>query len=233
MHADDHRRKHKRVDHTERTPPKSDLTWRLTESRMEFMKVLKAWTLVLGVMLSWVMAMPAHAVQEVAGVKFQDSLVLGGQPLQLNGAGLRRMMILKVYALGLYVARRDASPSAIMNQPGPKSIQIVLLRDVDAGRLTDALVGDVEANSSDTEMLALRGRLDAMASNLRKSGDAVEGSVVRIDYVPNQGTTISNNGKVVVHDVPGEDFYRALLRIWLGEHPADKSLKKQLLGLDN
>jgi len=32
--------------------------------------------------------------------------------------------------------------------------------------------------------------------------------------------------------VPGEDFQRALLAVWLGDHPADTSLKKGMLGLD-
>ncbi|HET8869264.1 MAG TPA: chalcone isomerase family protein [Aquabacterium sp.] len=195
------------------------------------MKVMKAWTLALGLALSCALAGPAHAVQEVAGVKFDDSTTLAGQQLQLNGAGLRRMMIIKVYAIGLYVPKRDVNSMSIVNQPGPKSVQVVLLRDVDAGRLTDALVGGVEANSSPTELAALRSRLDEMASNLRKTGEVTEGTVVRLDYVPNQGTTVSNNGKVVVRDMPGEDFYRALLRIWLGEHPADKGLKERLLGI--
>ena len=30
--------------------------------------------------------------------------------------------------------------------------------------------------------------------------------------------------------VTGEDFYRALLRIWLGENPVQADLKKALLG---
>ena len=32
--------------------------------------------------------------------------------------------------------------------------------------------------------------------------------------------------------IPGVDFQRALLAIWLGEHPADASLKRGLLGQD-
>jgi hypothetical protein len=30
--------------------------------------------------------------------------------------------------------------------------------------------------------------------------------------------------------MPGDEFYRALLRIWLGEKPADGDLKKGMLG---
>ena len=31
-------------------------------------------------------------------------------------------------------------------------------------------------------------------------------------------------------DLPGEDFYKALLRIWLGDHPAQDDLKDALPG---
>jgi len=30
--------------------------------------------------------------------------------------------------------------------------------------------------------------------------------------------------------IPGEDFNRALLRIWLGDRPADGDLKRGMLG---
>ena len=33
-----------------------------------------------------------------------------------------------------------------------------------------------------------------------------------------------------VGEIPGEDFYRALLRIWLGEHPVQDDIKQDLLG---
>ena len=51
----------------------------------------------------------AHAAREVGGVRFEDQLTLADQPLVLNGVGMRVKMIIKVYAVGLYVPRRDAS----------------------------------------------------------------------------------------------------------------------------
>jgi hypothetical protein len=38
------------------------------------------------------------------------------------------------------------------------------------------------------------------------------------------------NGESRGGPIAGEDFYRALLRIWLGEDPVSKDLKKALLG---
>ncbi|MGE5451869.1 MAG: chalcone isomerase family protein [Acidobacteriota bacterium] len=194
------------------------------------MKVMKAWALSLSLACAALASQPAHAVQEVAGVKFEDWYSLAGQQLQLNGAGLRKMMIIKVYAVGLYVPHRDGNFNALLTQAGPKSIHVVLLRDVDASRLTDALISGVEANSTSAELAVLKSRLDDMAANLRKTGEAREGAVVKIEFVPNQGTTVISDGRVVIKDIPGEDFFRGLMKIWLGEHPADKDLKGHLLG---
>ena len=38
------------------------------------------------------------------------------------------------------------------------------------------------------------------------------------------------NGKPAGKPISGEDFYRALLRIWLGDKPVQEDLKKSLLG---
>jgi len=38
------------------------------------------------------------------------------------------------------------------------------------------------------------------------------------------------NGDAKGAAIPGEDFYRALLKVWLGERPASAALKRALLG---
>jgi hypothetical protein len=53
--------------------------------------------------------------------------------------------------------------------------------------------------------------------------------VILIDYLPGSGTRITVNG-AAKGTIAGEDFNRALLRIWLGDNPADSDLKKGLLG---
>ena len=50
--------------------------------------------------------LPALAVTEVAGIKFEDTTKVGAGETalsQLNGAGMRSRLFLKVYALGLYL----------------------------------------------------------------------------------------------------------------------------------
>jgi hypothetical protein len=43
-------------------------------------------------------------------------------------------------------------------------------------------------------------------------------------------TQVVIQGKPVGKPIAGEDFYRALLRIWLGEHPVQDDIRKDLLG---
>lgn len=196
------------------------------------MKVMKAWFLSLSLAFGAMAPLSAHAVLEVSGVKFEDTYGLAGQQLQLNGAGMRKMMIIKVYALGLYVQRKDANVQALMNQPGPKSLHVVMMRDVKAQKLIDALVSGVEDNSSEAEFAALQPRLNRLAAGLRAAGEVEEDSIVKLEYFPNVGTVVSYKNQVIVKDLPGEDFYRALMRIWLGESPVDRTLKAKLLGAD-
>lgn len=171
----------------------------------------------------------AQAAREVAGVKFEDQVTLANQPLVLSGVGLRTKMIIKVYALGLYAPQKATSTSALLSQSGPKSVRIVLLRTVKAEQLSESLLDGIKDNTSSQELDKLQSRVDVLNSNMLKIGEAQRGATIQMDYLPSVGTRITMGGKQIVPDIAGEDFYRALLKIWLGDSPADKTLKKELL----
>ena len=58
---------------------------------------------------------------------------------------------------------------------------------------------------------------------------AKTGDVILIDYTAEAGTQITING-VSKGTIPGVEFNRALLSVWLGSNPADTDLKKSMLG---
>jgi hypothetical protein len=176
-----------------------------------------------------VTTLPALAA-EVAGVKFPDQVEVSGRQLVLNGAGLRRKFIFKVYAMALYLPARTGSAEAAIDAPGPKLIEIAMLRDVDAQTFSDALREGVEANHSETEVKSLEPRLKQLEGVMQKVGTAKEGMHVRLEWLPGTGTRVSVDGAPADAPIPGEDFYRALLRIWLGPHPVQDDLKRSLLG---
>lgn len=174
-------------------------------------------------------AVPAHAA-DVAGVRFDDRTTVAGTDLALNGAGLRTRFMLKVYAMGLYLPRRADTPDAIATLAGPKRIQIVTLRELTAEQFADALVDGLKKNHSEAEFARLQARSDELRSALLALKAAPAGTQIRLEWLPGSGTRLSVGNDARGKDIPGEDFYRALLRIWLGDKPVDADLKNALLG---
>jgi len=173
--------------------------------------------------------LPAQAA-EVAGVKFADQVEAQGKQLVLNGAGLRRKFIFKVYAMALYLPAKAASSATAIEEAGPKRVAIGMLRDVSAKTFSNALREGIEDNHSEVQVKALEPRLRQLEAVMQKVGTAKEGMRIRLDWVPGAGTQVSIDGSPADAPIAGEDFYRALLRIWLGPHPVQDNLKRALLG---
>jgi hypothetical protein len=57
-----------------------------------------------------------------------------------------------------------------------------------------------------------------------------EGDVITFDWLTDAGTLVVLNGEVKGNAIPGDDVYRALLKVWLGDRPTSAGLKKALLG---
>ncbi|MDP1535229.1 MAG: chalcone isomerase family protein, partial [Rubrivivax sp.] len=73
-------------------------------------------------------------------------------------------------------------------------------------------------------------QIEALNATLKAVGEAKKGDLIHIEFVPDTGTRITVNGQPRGAAIAGEDFYTAVLRIWLGDKPADGGLKKGLLG---
>lgn len=175
----------------------------------------------------------AHAAVDVGGMKFEEKATLGTQELQLNGAGLRSRFFVKVYALGLYLAEKkpQAGAADVLASPGVKRLHMVVIRDIPAEQFTDAVLEGVRKNHSSGEFDAIKTRLDEFLTAIRTEKAGRKGDLITIDWLPeNAGTRLMLNGKQLGKDIPGEDFYRALLKIWLGTKPAQDNLKDALLG---
>ncbi len=166
-----------------------------------------------------------------------DSAVLPLEPrarmddvgLVLNGSGLRSFLFFDIYAIGLYLPYRLTDVEAILGKDLPHRVQITLLRDMSTERGVDKLMGGLEDNNTPEELAAIETPLKQFFGVIRSLGQVAKGSVLYLDYLPGVGTRVSFNHRVV-GTVPGSDFNRSLLKIWLGERPIQNNLKKALLG---
>lgn len=176
-----------------------------------------------------VLATPA-AAHEIAGISIPERARVATSDLVLNGAGLRKKVVFKVYVASLYLRERKHSATEVLHLEGPKRVSIALLRSVTARELVDALQSGVRANTSPPEQAVLQGRLDELGNVLLALQQGRKGDVIAFDWLPGVGTVVLMNGRVNGDPLPGEDLYRALLRVWLGAHPTSAGLKKALLG---
>ena len=175
-------------------------------------------------------AQTANPPAELEGVKLEPTVQLGGATLQLNGAGLRTRAIFKVYVAALYVPQKSADATALLAQKGPRRVAITMLRNVDADTFAGALNDGLKANHPEAQLAGWKAQIEGLNASLKAAGEAKKGDVIRLDFTPDAGTRVLVNGQPRGNAIPGEDFLAALLRIWLGDKPADAGLKKGLLG---
>jgi len=174
-------------------------------------------------------ALPAGAA-EVAGVKFEERIKAGSAELVLNGAGLRKRAFFQVYAIGLYLTEKRPVAAEAIAAAGAKRVAIHMLRDVDAATFTEALADGMRANHDAAAMKALEPRVAQLAAIMDELKEAKKGLSIVLDLVPGTGVAMSVEGKPRGNPIAGDDFARALLRVWLGEKPVQDDLKRALLG---
>jgi opacity protein-like surface antigen len=166
---------------------------------------------------------------EVAGVRLADRISVAGRDLVLNGAGLRRFLHMGIYVAALYLPERRHDTHEILNRDIPRSLQLVLLRDVSTQQNLDTLKDGLIANTSPGEMEDIQTEVETFLGYIKGLREVPSGTAIQLNYVPGTGTRVSVNGRFL-GTVPGEAFNRAMLRIWLGEDPVQTSLKRALLG---
>jgi Chalcone isomerase-like len=166
---------------------------------------------------------------DVAGIKIPDSAKVEGQELKLNGAGVRTRMFIKVYVAGLYLEQKANTADAVLGNKGVKRIALHIMRDLKADVFTSALHDGLTANNNAAEMAKIEDRIKEFNGILGGVGGVKKGDIVQLDYLPIAGTRVVINGDTK-GAIGGDDFYRALMKVWLGEKPIDADLKRNLLG---
>lgn len=181
----------------------------------------------IGILFHCIATAGAH---EVAGVDLQERVQVApsGTPLVLNGAGVRRKFFFKVYVGALYLPERASEPGTILDMPGPKRVLVhVLYDEISEDKLRETWTKGFTANTTPEERVALAERLRTFTGMFQT---VKRGDVIRLDYLPDNGTQVWLNDRLQ-GTIRGADFHRALLKLWLGDRPADRNLREAMLGL--
>lgn len=147
--------------------------------------------------------------------------------LYLNGAGIRSKFIFDIYIGSLYLEKKQKTPDEIYHLHGEKRVSMHFLYDeVSKDKLVSAWNDGFKNNHSDVEFKKLESRLKEFNKLFRT---VKKGDVINLNFIPTTGTIVVIN-KETKGTIEGDDFFTALLKVWLGEKPADKDLKDAMLG---
>lgn len=187
------------------------------------------WIAGLGLGLALGLATAAQAV-EVGGLKFDDTVKIGGKELKVNGAGVRTRIIIKVYSLVLYLPEKKDTTAGVLESPGPRRFSLGMLREVTGDELGQAFLAGITANTDKAERSKFVNQLAQFGEAFVNIPQAKKGDLITVDWIPDTGTVMRFNGKQIGEPLKDVGFYNAVLKIWLGDKPVDSSLKPQLLG---
>ncbi|MDP3672520.1 MAG: chalcone isomerase family protein [Telluria sp.] len=167
---------------------------------------------------------------EVDGIKFDDTTKVAGKDLKLNGLGMRTKFVVNVYAAGLYLPEKKNSVPDILKMDGPRRMTLVMARDISSDDFGKAFMDGLNDNLDKAEKSKIVSQISKFGEMFAQLEKIKKGDVLHLDWLPGSGTQVELNGKKIGEVVPDLVFYNAVLRIWLGEKPVDRSLKPALLG---
>ncbi len=171
-------------------------------------------------------SLPSYA-KEISGVMVNDTQQTeDGTTLLLNGAGVRSKLFISVYIAQLYMEKPAASAAEVLGDKGKKRMVMhFLYSEVSKEKMVDTWNEGFKENNSAGDLAKLQDRINQFNGLFV---DVKKDDVIVLDYAPATGTVVTIKGQKK-GAIPGADFNDALLKIWLGDHPVDSSLKDKLL----
>ncbi len=169
---------------------------------------------------------------DIEGVSVAERITLAdGAPLVLNGAGVRsKLTFLKLYVGALYLPAKKTGADEVIKDGGPKRIAMFVLADeITAGDLVASMNNALAANHIPAQLALIEERLRELNRIMISERVLKKGTVVTLSYQPASGTHIRINSEEKLI-IKGEDFFRALLHIWIGARPVDGRLRDVMLG---
>lgn len=167
--------------------------------------------------------------KEVGGVRLAQSHVLDNEILVLNGAGVRSLLMVKIYVAALYVHKSASNAEDIIHSKQSRRVELIMKRSVDANMILDSFHSALKQNLSREIYQHFQPRFNELDSTIQNIKNTKEGDRLALDFSNHGDSRITFNGEQLA-TIHGEDFAQSLLKIWLGSKPVQDNLKKALLG---
>ncbi|MGB0893852.1 MAG: chalcone isomerase family protein [Parashewanella sp.] len=178
------------------------------------------------VFLSLLLIAPTISAKTISDVNVSETINISNQKLILNGAGVRSKFFFDLYVGSLYLPKSTTDANTAIDS------DVAAIRlNITSGMITPEKMQEAVAegfeHATHKNIAPIQTQIDEFI-DLFGSG-IKEGDQFTFVSHKNVGITAYKNGKQLAN-IKGEGFRKALFQIWLGDKPAQKSLKKKMLG---
>lgn len=169
----------------------------------------------------------ATAQMEVEGVMVPENVSMEGQDMVLNGVGVRSKYFMDLYVGSLFVPSKESNAQKIIDADKGMLIQL----DIISGLITSKKMTESINEGFEKSLKTITEDVSKEVSTFKSvfKEEIEKKDNFQFLYVPEAGVKVYKNGKLL-EVIEGLPFKRALFAIWLGEEPADKKLKKKMIG---
>ena len=165
--------------------------------------------------------------EEIGGINMPESLKTGQTTLMLNGAGVREKFFMDLYVGGLYLKEKSADPGAIIEANEPMAIRLHIVSSMITSKKMEKATREGFENATGGNIGPIKVQIEEFISVFKE--EIKEGDIYDLIYVPGMGVQVSKNSEFK-STIEGLPFKKAMFGIWLSDKPAQKSLKKAMLG---
>jgi hypothetical protein len=166
----------------------------------------------------------ASLASESTAVKFPEKYLDEGVTMKLQGVGLKHALFFRAFVAGFYA--EPASKEDVLGEVH-KHLEVEYFVNIPAKKLNAFTLDHMKHNVSSSQSKMISREIDLMGKYFV---DLKKGDRFSLTYIPGVGTKFAHNGKLT-GIIAGKDFAKALFSVWIGEHPFDRHLKNEILGL--
>ncbi len=178
----------------------------------------------------------AWATVDIGGVPVDETAMVGGVSVPLNGAGYRKRGYFKIDVTALYTQQKVTSVDALEKVTGPKRLQLTIQQDITGSQASRYFLIDFEASATPAEFAQLINEVSLIGDIYSSLPKIKKGDVVTIDWIPGKGILAMLNGNVLTpHGASSpytnsELLAKVMFRMYVaGKTPAE--LHDNLLGV--
>ncbi len=166
------------------------------------------------------------SAKTLSGVSVAEKLNIENKPVLLNGSGVRSKFFFDLYVGSLYLSNKTDDADRAMNEKYAAIRLNIISELITKKRMQEAIVEGFE-HATHNNLKPIKPEIDQFMS-LFDSG-IKKGDQFTFILHKGVGVTAYKNKKKLA-EIKNEVFRHTLMAVWLGDKPAQKSLKKQMLG---